>query len=156
LSEGIEVTMKLGYEVTVNKPIQEVWDYANNPDNLIHWLNDFVRFETLTGDRSNPQVGDKSNQVYLEGKREFTMLEEITAYDPPRHIKLMMTSKMFDMEIVNDFEELDENKTRLFAGAEFVRVGLLMKVMFLFTSNDKMQADHARQINKLKELIEAQ
>lgn len=149
------MALKLEHEVVVNKPIQDVWDYSNNPDNLIHWLNDFVRYEPVTGDRANPQVGDRTNQVYSQGKSEFTMLEEITAYDPPRHVKLFMTSKMFDMEIVNDFESLEENKTRLFAGAEFVRTGLLMKVIFFFTPKKKMQADHTRQIDKLKELIEA-
>lgn len=147
--------MKLAYEVIVDKPIQEVWSYTNDRDNLVHWLNDFVRSEHLTGDENVPAVGDTSNQTYKQPGGEFTMLEEITAYDQPRHIKLMMTSKQFDMEIVNDFEEVDPNKTRLAASADFVRLGLMMKVIFFFSSKKKMQADHERQINKLKELIEA-
>lgn len=149
------MAIKLEYEVVVNKPLQEVWDYSNNPDNLHLWLNDFLRYETLTGDRHNPQIGDTSNHTYSQGKSEFTMLEEITSYDPPNHVKLLMTSKMMDMEIVNDFEAVDADRTRLFAGAEFVRLGLLMKSIFLVTPKKKMQADHEKQINKLKELIEA-
>ncbi len=154
--ERTDMALKLEHEVTVDKPLQQVWDYSNNPDNLIHWLNDFVRYEPLTGDRENPKVGDTTNHVYSQGKSEFTMLEEIVAYDAPRHIKLLMTSKLFDMEIVNDFEEIEPGKTRLYAGADFIRVGLLMKVIFFFTRKSKMQADHTRQINKLKDLIEAQ
>ena len=96
------VAMKLSHEVVINKPIQEVWDYANNPDNLALWLNDYLRSEHLTGDPDAPKVGDTSNQVYKQPGGEFTMLEEITAYDPPNHIKLFMTSKQFDMEILND------------------------------------------------------
>ncbi|NNF56209.1 MAG: SRPBCC family protein [Acidimicrobiales bacterium] len=149
------MALKLEYEVIVDKPIQEVWDYSNNPDNLHLWLNDFLRYEQLTGDRHNPKVGDTSNHTYSQGKSEFTMLEKITAYDPPHHIKLFMTSKMMDMEIVNNFEAVDADRTRLFAGAEFVRLGLIMKVMFLITPKKKMQADHKKQIDKLKELIEA-
>jgi uncharacterized membrane protein len=147
--------MKLDHEVIVNKPIEEVWDHTNDRDHLALWLNDFLRYEQVSGDPADPKVGDRSNMTYQEGKGEFTMLEEIIEWDRPDHLKLLMTSKMFDLEIVNDFETVGPNQTRLFAGAEFVRLGLLMRVIFMFTSKKKYQADHERQINKLKELIEA-
>jgi len=148
--------VKLDCEVIIDKPVQEVWDYANNPDNLQHWLNDFVRYEHLSGDQANPKVGDTSNHTYLQNGSEFTMHETITAWDTLSHIKLFMTSKWFDMEIVNNFEATNSNQTKLFAGAEFVRMGLIMKFFMLFSSKKKMREDHDRQINKLKELIEAQ
>ena len=147
--------MKLECEVIVNKPIQQVWDYANNPDNLTKWLNDFVRYEHLTGDSSAPGIGDTSNHTYNQNGKEFTMLERIIAYDAPRHIKLFMTSNWFDMEIVNNFDEISPTQTKLYAGAEFVRMGWIMKIMMLFSSKKKMHADHNSQINKLKNLIEA-
>lgn len=147
--------MILSHEVIVNKPLQAVWDYSNNPDNLSKWLNDFIRYEQLTGDVTAPKVGDRSNHTYREGKGEFTMEETITLYDPPHRIELKMTSGYFDMEIINRFEEIDHNTTRLFASADFVRVGLMMKIMFFFSSKKKMQQDHERQINTLKSLIES-
>jgi len=147
--------MELSYTVTINKPVQDVWDYSNNPDNLIHWLNDFVRHEQVSGDRGAPGVGDKANITYTQPGGEFTMLEECTAWDAPKHLKMLMTSKQFDMEVVNDFEEISPDQTRLMASAEFIRVGLLMKVICMF-SKKKMLADHEKQINRLKELIEAQ
>jgi len=130
--------MKLAHEVTVNKPLQTVWDYSNDVDNLGKWLNDWLRHEQISGDVNAPKVGDESNHTYQQGKSEFTMHETIKAYDPPRHVKLFMTSSYFDMEIVNDFEELEPNKTRLSASADFVRVGLMMKVIFFFSSKKKM------------------
>lgn len=148
--------MKLDCEVIVDKPLQEVWDYANNPDNLTNWLNDFVRYEHLTGDRNAPKIGDTSNHTYSQNGSEFTMLEKITTYDPPRQVKLFMTSKWFDMEIINNYEVISPTRTKLFAGAEFVRIGWIMKLMFLFSSKKKMQSDHQRQIDKLKSLIEEQ
>ena len=148
--------MKLSHEVIVNKPLFSVWDYSNNPDNLHKWLNDFLHYEQISGDIKAPKVGDKSKHTYSQGKGEFTMEETITNYDPPRHIKLFMTSGYFDMEIVNDFEELEPGKTRLLVSADFVRVGLMMKVIFFFSSKKKMQNDHETQINRLKELIESE
>lgn len=147
--------MKLECEVTIDKPLQQVWDYTNNPDNLVNWLNDFVRYEHLSGDMNAPKPGDTSNHTYSQNGKEFTMFEEIIAYDAPHHIKLFMTSSWFDMEVVNHFDEINPQQTRLFAGADFVRVGWIMKIMMLFSSKKKMQADHEAQINKLKALIEA-
>lgn len=143
--------MRLDYTVTINRPIQEVWDYTNDRDNLALWLNDFLRYEHLSGDAGAPQVGDKSNMTYSQGKGEFTMLEEIVEVEPPTRITLFMSCDMFDMEIENDFEEIDPDTTSLFAGANFVRLGLMMKVIFFFSAKKKMQADHERQINKLIE-----
>ena len=148
--------MNCSCEVIINKPIQQVWDYTNNPDNLQLWLNDFVRYEHLTGDANAPKIGDTSNHTYDQNGKEFTMKEEIVAYMPPNHIKLFMTHKSFDMDIVNDLEEVTPNQTRLIASAETVRATLFMKViMKIFMPKSKMQKEHENQINKLKELIEA-
>ncbi len=153
----IQATMKsLSCEVTINKPVQHVWDYVNNPGNLQLWLNDFVRYEHLTGDQQDPKAGDTSAHTYSQNGKEFTMKETITAIDPPHHIKLFMSSNWFDMNIVNTFEAVSDSKTRLFAGADFVRLGWVMKIFMLFSSTAKMQADHERQIQTLKRLIEAQ
>jgi len=147
--------MNCSSEVIINKPIQQVWDYTNNPDNLKLWLNDFVRYEHLTGDINAPKVGDTSSHTYDQNGKEFTMKEEIVAYNPPKHIKLFMTHKWFDMDIVNDLEEAGPYQTRLIAKADTVRTSWLMKIMMIFMPKSKMQKDHERQINKLKELIEA-
>jgi len=147
--------LRLECEVVVNKPIYQVWNYTNNPDNLTKWLNDFVRYEHLTGDINAPKIGDTSNHTYDQNGKEFTMHEKIVAYKPPHHIKLFMSSSWFDLEIVNHFDEISPEQTKVFAGAEFVRMGLIMKIMMMFSSKKKMQADHESQINKLKALIES-
>jgi len=120
------------------------------------WLNDFVRYEHLTGDPTNPKVGDTSKNTYDENGKEFTMIEEIITITPPSHVKLFMTSKSFDMEVVNDFESLSANQTKLTASAKMTRAGLFTKIMMkMCMPQAKIQADHEVQINRLKELIEA-
>jgi hypothetical protein len=118
-------------------------------------LNDFVRYEQVSGDVTAPKIGDIANHTYDQNGKEFTMKETIVAYNPPNHIKLFMTSGWFDMEIVNDLEAVSDNQTKLIAAADTVRTSLIMKIMMLFMSKTKMQKDHEMQINKLKELIEA-
>lgn len=147
--------MNCSSEILINKPIQQVWDYTNNPDHLILWLNDFVRYEQLTGDVKAPKIGDTSNHTYDQNGKEFTMQEEIVAYDPPNHIKLLLTHKMFDMDIVNHLEEVSPTQTKLIATAVTVRSSLFMKLIMLFMPGKKMQKDHDKQIEKLRDLIEA-
>ena len=53
--------MKLDYTVVIDKPIEEVWDYTNDRDNLELWLNDFLRYEQVEGDAAAPKVGDTCN-----------------------------------------------------------------------------------------------
>lgn len=148
--------MKCSTTVVVNKPIKQVWDYVNTPENLSLWLNDFVRYEQLTGDTSAPKVGDTSRHTYTQNGKEFSMKETITELNPPNSIKLMMTSDWFDMEIVNTFTAVGENQTELFAGAASTRLNWMMKIITFFGSNKKQQRNHEQQINKLKELIEAE
>ncbi len=147
--------MRLDCEVLIDRPLQAVWDYTNDPGNLSLWLNDYLRTEQVVGTPGKLQIGDVSNVTYAQGKGEFVMREEVVDIDAPNSIKLLMTSKMFDMEIVNTFEAVGPNQTKLFAGADFVRLGLMMKVIMTVSSNKKMLADHVSQINKLKGLIEA-
>jgi len=147
--------MNCSCEVIIDKPIQQVWDYTNNPDNLELWLNDFVRYEHLSGDINAPKVGDTSNHTYDQNGKEMTMKEEIMAYDPPNHLKLFLTHKWFDMDIVNDYDALGPDQTKLIASAKTVRAKLWMKVMMkLFMPQSKMEKDHEKQIQKLKCLIE--
>jgi len=149
--------MHCSCEVLIDKPIQQVWDYTNNPDNLKLWLNDFIRYEHLSGDMQDPKVGDTSKHTYDQNGKEFTMKEEIVAYSPPNHIKLFLTHKSFVMDMVNDLEEVGPNQTKLIASAQTVRAGMFTKLMMkIFMPPKKMQKDHEAQINKLKSLIEAE
>jgi len=148
--------MECSHTVIIDKPIQEVWDYTNNPDNLPLWLNNFVRYEHVSGDPTAPKVGDLSDHTYEEKGKEFTMREEIKSYNPPHSISLYMTHSMFELDIVNTLEETGPNQTKLFAGATVIPGGLFMKIMMMFMSKKKQQNEHQVQIEKLKELIEAQ
>jgi len=147
--------MEYSITITINKPIQQVWDYVNNPDNMPLWLNDFVRYEHLTGDQNAPKVGDTSNRTYSQNGKEFVIQDEITLFDPPNRIELKLTSAWFDMDIVNNFKSVDDNQCELFAGAKSTRLSWMMKIIMFFSSDKKQQSLRVDQINKLKELIEA-
>lgn len=144
---------KMDVTVTVNKPVKEVWDYMDNPDNLPKWIDNFVRYEHVSGERG--AEGSKGLHYYLENGREFTMEETVVERRDYEFIKLAMTSKPMDMEVENYFKAVDENTTELRAVAEFTRVGLMMKIMMkLFMPMKKAQATHVKQMEKFKQLVE--
>ena len=146
---------KVEATVTINKPAQEVWDYMDNPDNMPLWLDGFVKYEHKSGPKG--KVGSKGLQYYEENGREFIMEEEIVEVDEPKFIKLSVTSKPMDMIIENTFTSVDENTTEFTGSAVFTRVGLFMNIMMmLFQPTKKAQAQHEKQLNKFKELVEAQ
>ena len=123
--------MNCSTTVTINKPIQQVWDYVNDPEKLPLWLNDFVRYEHLSGDQNAPAVGDRSRHTYTQNDKEFSMIEEIVEINPPHSILLKMTSAWFDLEIVNTFEASSENQTVLFAGAKSTRLHWMLSLIHI-------------------------
>ena len=146
---------KVEATVTINKPAQEVWDYMDNPDNMPLWLDGFVKYEHKSGEHG--KVGSKGLQYYNENGREFVMEEEIVEVREPEYIKLNVTSKPMDMVIENTFVAKDENTTVFTGSATFTRVGFFMNIMMaLFQPTKKAQAQHEKQLNKFKELVEAQ
>ena len=149
------MTTKMQAEVEINKPIQQVWDYVNNPENLQKWITDLEKYEHLTGDINNPKPGDTSRHTYNENGRITVMDEEIISFQPPHSVELFLKSSMFDMKIINKLTKLDENRSNYFSSAEFVRTGLLMKIALFFSPKSKLQGSHESQLGILKQLIEA-
>lgn len=146
---------KLDTTITINKPVKEVWDYMDNPDNLPKWLNGFERYEFVSGEYG--KVGAKGIHHYNENGRKYTMNEEVVEMREYEFIKLNVTSKSLDMIIENEFTAVDQNTTTLRAVAEFTRASLFMKVMMkLFMPIKKAQAQHDEQLVRFKQLVEQQ
>ncbi|MEO8146470.1 MAG: SRPBCC family protein [Bacteroidia bacterium] len=46
--------MNITTTIIINKPVKQVWDFYDNPDNLKLWLTNFKSFELLAGIRVKP------------------------------------------------------------------------------------------------------
>ena len=68
--------MKITSQVTINCPLETVWRFFDNPDNLNKWLTNLERYEHLSGEPG--QVGAKSKQTFKENGRTAVLFEEIT------------------------------------------------------------------------------
>lgn len=73
--------MKRTYQITIEKPLEEVIDLFNNPSNFKHWQKGLIDSKNLTGKIG--QKGSKRNIKIKTSVATIQMVEEITAVDLP-------------------------------------------------------------------------
>lgn len=65
----------------IDRPVDDVFAFATNPDNAGLWLGDVTRIELLT---PGPlRAGTKFRETRRIGKHEHSAVIEITAHEPP-------------------------------------------------------------------------
>lgn len=145
------LNMKLTTTIIINKPIKEVWDFYDDPDNLKLWLRGFQTFEHVSGERG--QIGAKSRHTYLENGKTIIMDEEITARIPYKEFSGILTHDIMSTTLTNTFEDLGNGSTRLVCIVDtkfkpfFLRLlSPLMKGMF--------RRRQEKDFGKLKECLE--
>lgn len=145
--------MKISTTTIIHKPVQQVWEYFDDPDNLAKWLTGFVRMEHMSGEKG--QIGAKSKHYYDNKGREVVMIEEITEREEYRYFAGTLSHHSMDALMEVNFTDLGNGTTQLESinDTKFKMFALQVLSPFLKKSFQKRQdGDMA----KLKELIEAQ
>lgn len=143
---------KTDHSIEINRPVEQVFAYLDNPDNLKHWLSGLVEATPLTHD--GPGVGAKMRQVFEEGGRRVEMVEETVVYEPNRRVKIQGTTGMFDMTADYTLHPVGTGRTRLDFAEEMRFKSLFLRLLaplMASSARKKMVADFAR----LKANIEA-
>ena len=142
--------MKFSSTVIINRPLKEVWEFFDDPDNLKLWLTGFIRFEPLSGTPGS--VGARSKHVYEMNGRTFELIEEVTHREEYRRLNGEFTSSMMDSRISNTFHDLNTGSTKVQSESDVTFKGI-MKLFSLFMKNGFRQRQDA-DLNKLKMVIE--
>ena len=139
-------------KVIINKPLKEVWDFFQDPENLKSWLGGFHRFEPVSGDRG--EAGSKAKQYFFEKGKELVLDEEITEVIPYKKFAGILSSSMMTTSVVNYFMDLSNNKTEYSISSDTVfksffwrQIGPLMKGEF----KKRQEAD----LQRMKQVLEA-
>lgn len=145
--------MKISTTIIINKPVKEVWEYFDNPDNMVNWLSGFKRWEHLTGEKG--EVGAKAKQYYDNRGREVVMIEEITAKEPYKHFAGTITHHSMDAKLEVNFTDLGDGRTEIGSinDTKFKMFALQVLSPIMKGYYQKRQDGD---LAKLKELIEAQ
>ncbi len=144
--------MNITTTITINKPVKEVWDFYDNPDNLKLWLTNFKSFELISG---NPgEAGTKAKHIYEEKGRLITMYETITEKIPYHKLSGTLTMpKMMESNIQTVFKEIDPNKTELVCNTDS-KFEMFSLKLFGFLLKNGFQKRQDDELNKLKMVIE--
>ena len=119
--------MKFKLELTINKPLAEVWKAFDNIENMKKWQPTLVKFEPVSGIPGQP--GAVSKLTYEEGRREFTLIEKIIHRDEPNSFDGVYENNFADNIIRNKFIELGQHQTVWAMETEFKFKTLIMKLM---------------------------
>ena len=82
--------------ITINQPVETVWDKLMNPDNLNFWLTGFVSAEHISGDYG--KTGSVSRLKFLERGKEMELTETAVLIKPNQQYTFTMTSIPFDTD----------------------------------------------------------
>ena len=80
--------------ITINQPVEKVWDKLMNPDNLKFWLTGFVSAEHISGEIG--KTGCISKLKFLERGKELEVTETAVTVKPNQQYSFNMTSIPFD------------------------------------------------------------
>jgi hypothetical protein len=119
--------MKFTIELPIKKSQAEVWKAFDNVENMKKWQPTLVKFEPISGSPGQP--GAVSKLTYVEGKREFALIEKITSRAEPQRFDGVYGNEFADNIIRNEFIAVGENETLWKMETEFRFKTLIMKIL---------------------------
>jgi uncharacterized membrane protein len=145
--------MRIEESVEINKPLQEVFDYAANPENLPEWSGLVLEVHKETQGHLM-EVGAQYTTVAKFLGRRFETPFEVTVHDPPRRHTDRSTGGPFPQEYTHTFEEVESGRTRFTQVSEGEPGGFfrLAGVLLEMAGRRQFRAD----LDTLKDLLEAQ
>jgi uncharacterized membrane protein len=137
--------------VTVNAPVEKVWNDFMNPDNLKHWLTGFVSIEHMSGVIGNP--GSTSKMKFIERGKEMQIIEKVLQVKPMQQYSFNMQHESVDNLVDVRFVSIGQ-LTEIIQAVQFSPKGILMKLIMPLMKG-AMKKRMTDDLKKLKEFIES-
>ena len=112
--------------ITINQPVEMVWDKLMDPDNLKFWLTGFVSVEHISGDYG--KTGGVSKLKFLERGKEMEVTETAVLVKPNQQYTFNMASTPFD--VATDIRLISfGSRTEMIQTVQFFPKQFLMKLL---------------------------
>jgi len=138
--------------IEIQKPVQEVWDFVNDPSRLKEWLPTLVEERPLNDILEG--VGARFEQTYNEGSRTMTLTGECTFFEPTTRMAIILEGKGFSVDVVYDFEEISGG-TRVTQHSDMKAHSFFLK-LFMPLMRRGGEKRLAENFSLLKEILEAE
>jgi len=137
-------------EITINRPISKVSEYATNPDNAPEW---YVNIQSIEWKTPKPlmlgsQIGFKANFL----GRELVYVYEIVEWVPEKKLVMKTANGPFPMETIYTWRKIDENHTRMTLRNKGNPRGF-SKIMSLFMTS-MMRRANMKDLKRIKAILE--
>ncbi|MEM7103061.1 MAG: SRPBCC family protein [Bacteroidota bacterium] len=143
--------MEINLDITINRPVAEVFDYFVAPKNLKNWVYDFNRFLPVKG--KNRRKGDKAKHIFGKGKNKLEVVEEVLENKRHEVFEVFMSVKNMHSLNTYTFESLEDNSTRIMLHLDIkMKPAILNLVSPIMKGSFKSQ--QSRDLRKLKEVLE--
>ena len=136
--------------VTINKPVEKVWELFMNPDNLKNWLTGFVSVEPISGNAG--EAGSVSKLKFMERGKLVEVKETVMAATPNKQYSFEMEHKDFHGKTDVRLVSLG-NRTEFIQTVEFFPKGFMMKLMMPIVKG-AMKKQMENELINLKNFIE--
>ncbi len=145
--------MQFTCQVTINQPIDKVVQLFQDPTNLPHWQDGFIKLEPISGTPKQP--GSKTRLLYKQGRGTMELIETLQVYNLPQE----MIGEYYHKHMTNTmrvtFTQLSPTSTQYTTEIEYTSFrGLLPKFMSFFPSIFKNQTQ--KWLNNFKTFAESQ
>ena len=137
--------------ITINQPVETVWDKLMNPDNLRHWLTGFVSAEHISGEYG--KTGAISKLKFKERGKEMEVTETAVLVKPNQQYHFNMTSTAFDLD--TDIRLISfGSRTEMIQTVQFFPKQFLMK-LFMPLVKGAMKKRMENELVCFKNFVEA-
>jgi len=140
--------MKFNCEVSISLPKLKVVELWKDEKNLVHWQDDFVGIDLISGEKAT--VGSQ----YLIRYKKLELKETLLEYNMPDSMLGLYEHKMMSNTMKNTFSVINENQTLWKAEIEYTQIKGFMKIISkLFPSLFKKQTQ--KWLNQFKQFAES-
>jgi len=119
--------MRYRSEIIINLPVEQVAELINDPENLFHWMEDLLRYETLSV--TTGEVGSQTKLVFKRGKNEMIMIETILLKALPNRIDYTYDTDGVHNIVDNHFIAVTPLSTKWIAENQFRFDSCYMKIL---------------------------
>jgi uncharacterized membrane protein len=99
--------MRVEESIQINRPLEEVFDYTANPENLPEWTGPVIEVCDVRKSSSGQlQEGDTFTVVAKFLGRRFESPQEVSAYEPNRRVSFRSTGGPFPQQFIHAVEEV--------------------------------------------------
>lgn len=145
--------MKFTSTIEIDRPIAEVFDYANN--HVVEW-SPIVTVDEVIEEKPG-HVGTTFRMVMEEHSRKNEFVGEVTKWQEPTKCSIVLRGKMGEIDVHNDFEDLGGTRTRMTQNSLIRPKGFFKVVFFLlgWAMRKSGCKAHKNELISLKTTLEA-